>query len=60
MASAFAVNGALDIHVLHHISIWDALIVHAARESGCVQLLTEDMQSGTVIAGVRIVNPFVG
>jgi len=56
--SAVSVNGALDLHVLHRISFWDALIVHAARDSGCVQLLTEDLQAGSIIAGVRIVNPF--
>ena len=57
-SSVTAVNGALDLHVLHRISFWDALIVHAARDSGCVQLLTEDMQAGSTIAGVRVVNPF--
>lgn len=59
-ASAAAVHDALDLHVLHHVSFWDALIVQAARQSGCVQLLTEDLQSGEVLAGVRIVNPFAG
>jgi predicted nucleic acid-binding protein len=57
-SSVTAVNGTLDLHVLHRISFWDALIVHAARDSGCVQLLTEDMQAGATIAGVRVVNPF--
>lgn len=57
-ASPAAVLGALDLHALHALSFWDALIVQAARESGCVQLLSEDMQSGSLIAGVRIVDPF--
>jgi predicted nucleic acid-binding protein len=57
-ASPAAVQDALDLHALHRISFWDALILQAARQSGCVQLLTEDLQSGAVIAGVRIVNPF--
>jgi predicted nucleic acid-binding protein len=57
-ASPAAVLEALDLHALHTISIWDALIVQAARQSGCVQLLTEDLQAGAVIGGVRIVNPF--
>jgi predicted nucleic acid-binding protein len=57
-ASATALLDALDLHALHQISIWDALIVQAARQSGCVQLLTEDLQAGAVIGGVRIVNPF--
>lgn len=40
------------------ISIWDALMVAAAAESGCVTLYTEDLNHGQVIAGVRVVNPF--
>jgi len=57
-ASASAALEALDLHTLHQISFWDALIVQAARQSGCVQVLTEDLQAGAVIGGVRIVNPF--
>ncbi len=57
-ASPAAVLDALDLHALHQVSFWDALILQAARQSGCVQLLTEDLQAGAVIGGVRIVNPF--
>ena len=57
-ASPAAVLDALDLHVLHQVSFWDALILQAARQSGCVQLLTEDLQAGAVIGGVRIVHPF--
>jgi predicted nucleic acid-binding protein len=57
-SSAAAVLDALDLHTLRRISFWDALVVQAARQSGCVQVLTEDLQDGAVIAGVRIVNPF--
>jgi predicted nucleic acid-binding protein len=57
-ASSAAVLDALDLHALHTISFWDALILQAARQSGCVQLLTEDLQAGAVMGGVRIVNPF--
>jgi predicted nucleic acid-binding protein len=57
-ASSAAIPDALDLHALHTIAIWDALILQAARQSGCVQVLTEDLQAGAVIGGVRIVNPF--
>jgi len=40
------------------ISMWDALIVVAARRSGCPILYTEDLNHGQEIVGVRIVNPF--
>jgi len=57
-ASSSAVADALDLHALHQISFWDALILQAARQSGCVQLLTEDLQAGAAIGGIRVVNPF--
>jgi predicted nucleic acid-binding protein len=41
------------------LSLWDALVIEAARVAGADRLLTEDMQHGQVIGGVRIVNPFV-
>ena len=49
---------AIDLHRLHPLSFWDALIVQAAAASGCRRLLTEDLQSGRSIAGVQIENPF--
>jgi predicted nucleic acid-binding protein len=57
-ASPAAVLDALGVHALHGLSVWCALIVQAARQSGCVPLLTEDLPAGAVIGGVRIVNPF--
>jgi len=51
--------GALDLHVLHSFSFYDALILQAAIVSGCQQLLSEDMQHGATFGGVRIVNPFM-
>jgi predicted nucleic acid-binding protein len=53
------VLAAIDFHRLHHISYWDALIVHCAKKSGCKIVLSEDMQHGQVIDGVRIENPFL-
>lgn len=53
------VLAAIDMHRLHQLSIWDPLILRAAKQSGCGVLLTEDLQHGQVIDGVRIVNPFL-
>ncbi len=50
---------AIDLHRLHSISLWDTLILRCAKQSGCRVLLTEDMQHGQVVDGVRIVNPFL-
>jgi predicted nucleic acid-binding protein len=40
-------------------SHWDALIVAAAATQGCEFLLSEDLQHGRTVEGVRIVNPFL-
>ena len=42
----------------HQVSFRDALIIEAARVAGAIRLVTEDLQPGRVIAGVRIENPF--
>lgn len=52
------IEGALALHALHSTSVYDALILQAAIASGCSALLTEDMQGGALIGGVRIVDPF--
>ncbi len=53
------IAGALDLHVLHGLSFYDALIVQAAQASGCQRVLREVMQNGARFGGVQIVNPFV-
>ena len=57
-ATPEVIEGALALHVLHGTSFYDALILQAAIASGCSVLLTEDMQAGAVIGGVKIVDPF--
>jgi predicted nucleic acid-binding protein len=52
------VLAAIDLHRLHQIAFWDALIVRAAQESGCGVLYSEDMQHGRRFGGVDVVNPF--
>ena len=58
-ASAELISGALDLHLLHSLSFYDALIVQAALVSGCQRVLSEDMQHGASFGGVRIENPFI-
>jgi predicted nucleic acid-binding protein len=41
------------------ISLWDALIVHAAEVSGCGRLLSEDLAHGAVYGSVQVENPFL-
>jgi len=40
------------------IGFWDALIVASAVKSGANRILSEDLNAGQTIAGVRIENPF--
>jgi predicted nucleic acid-binding protein len=42
------------------LSLWDALIVEAARRAGATTLLTEDLQHGMDFDGVVVENPFAG
>ncbi len=42
----------------HKLSFWDALVVQAARVGGAAVLVTEDLQHGRRIGGVRIEDPF--
>lgn len=50
--------GAVDLHRLHGLSFWDALVVRAALVSGCARLFSEDLQAGRRFEGLEIVNPF--
>jgi predicted nucleic acid-binding protein len=49
---------AVDTSRTAKISLWDALIIEAAGRAGCSQVLSEDLNAGQVIRGVRIENPF--
>jgi predicted nucleic acid-binding protein len=49
---------AIDLHRLHGLSFWDALVLRAAKQSGCTVLLSEDLQEAREVDGVRVVNPF--
>ncbi|MGZ8805395.1 MAG: PIN domain-containing protein, partial [Microbacterium sp.] len=40
------------------LSFWDSLIVAAAQMADCDLLLTEDLQHGLDIDGLRVVDPF--
>ena len=50
---------ALRIQSGQGFSFYDSLIVASALESGCKRLLTEDLQHGQRIDGLRIENPFL-
>lgn len=57
-ASANAVTVALEHVLAGRTSYWDGLIIATAAEAGCSAILTEDMADGSVLSGVRVINPF--
>jgi predicted nucleic acid-binding protein len=48
----------LDLHVVHGLPFYDAMIVQAALDSSCRRLWSEDLQSGRSLGGLSIANPF--
>src|SRR5712691_1803873 len=52
------IDTALDLFENDKVSWWDALIIGAALHGGCQTLLSEDLQHGREIRGMRIENPF--
>ncbi len=57
-SDAGLVLAAIDTSQSAQISIWDALVIEAARQAECERILTEDLSHGQVIRGVRVENPF--
>ncbi len=58
MPSAGLYTAALHLKARWQLAFYDSLIVAAALEAGCRRLLTEDLQDGQRIEGLRIENPF--
>lgn len=49
---------AMEIATTHRLAFWDSVMLAAAAQAGCRQLLSEDMQHGFTWRGVTIRNPF--
>ncbi len=49
---------ALQIKEETQFSFWDSLIIGAAKETKCNILISEDLNDGQIVHGVKIVNPF--
>lgn len=43
----------------YQLSYWDAAIIAAARQAGCTEVLSKDMNHGQDYGGIVVVNPFV-
>ncbi|MGA2203754.1 MAG: PIN domain-containing protein [Terriglobales bacterium] len=52
------ISSAFRIEDESRIGFWDALIIASAAKCGASRILSEDLNAGQQIAGVRIENPF--
>jgi predicted nucleic acid-binding protein len=52
------IQDAVDCSILNQLSFWDALILAGASAAGCGVVLSEDLNPGRQILGVRVENPF--
>lgn len=52
------VRAGLELHQARSVAFYDALILASAEVSGCAVLYSEDFNTGEIVAGVRIANPF--
>jgi predicted nucleic acid-binding protein len=50
---------ALDEQARWKLSLWDSLVLAAARASGASELITEDLNHGQDYGGVHVINPFL-
>ena len=57
MAKPSTLNRAIEATPAHRLGFWDALLWATAKEAGVTVLLSEDFTSGSLIEGVRIVDP---
>jgi len=52
------IESAIDRSILSTLSFWDSLILIAATIGSCSTLLSEDLNDGQDVDGVKIHNPF--
>jgi predicted nucleic acid-binding protein len=52
------IQEAIDCSILNQLSFWDSLILAAAASAGCSTVLSEDLNPGQAILGVKVQNPF--
>jgi len=52
------IEAAWSIQDRFQLSWWDSLIVAAAHRAGCRYLLSEDLQTGQELDGLKLISPF--
>ena len=52
------INTASELARAHRVQLWDGVVCAASLAAGAKVLMTEDMQDGRTIDGLRLINPF--
>ena len=52
------IRAGLDLHQTRSVSFYDAIVLASAQTAGCSVLLSDDLNAGELVDGVRVVNPF--
>jgi predicted nucleic acid-binding protein len=55
--SGESILAALDLQARYRVSVWVALVLHAAQASGAETLYSEDLSDGQKYGSVTVVNP---
>jgi predicted nucleic acid-binding protein len=56
--TAAIINKASELARAHRMQLWDCVVCAASANGGATVLMTEDMQDGRNIDGLRLMNPF--
>jgi predicted nucleic acid-binding protein len=52
------IDTAAEMARTHRLQLWDCVVCAASAQAGAKVLLTEDVQDGRVLDGLRLINPF--
>jgi predicted nucleic acid-binding protein len=52
------ISTAFRIEDESHLGFWDALVIATAAKGGAARLISEDLNPGQTVLGIRIENPF--
>ena len=52
------IRTGLDLHQTRNVSFYDAIVLASAETAGCSELFSEGFNTGEMVGGVRIINPF--
>jgi predicted nucleic acid-binding protein len=52
------ITTASELARAHRLQLWDCVVCAASMDAGAKVLMTEDMQDGRFVDGLRLINPF--